>query len=105
MREILTVGLAAWRLARLLVREEGPFEVLARIRWFVGIPEVGMSYRAAPHGPVWSFLRGILTCQWCCTMWAAGILWALRRTPAARVLAAAGIAAMIVRIEEISRDE
>ena len=89
MIDVVRVALAAWRLSRLLVREDGPGEVFARLRARVGIPQVGHRQ----HDPI-SVLYGILDCPFCASVWAAGILWIVRRWRVVDVLAAAGLAAL-----------
>ena len=51
--DLLIVSLAAWRLAYLIVREDAPFRVMARLR-------------------ARTTLGGLLTCIYCCSIWSAG---------------------------------
>lgn len=65
---IVVCGLAGWRLASLLVDEDGPWAIFARLRHQAGAdaPEV--------HGLV----AEILTCVWCASIWtttAMLLLW------------------------------
>jgi hypothetical protein len=66
--EFLVFGLATWRVASLLVHEEGPWKVFLRLRKWAGIQhdEQGQALMI-PDG----FLAGILSCVWCCSMWVA----------------------------------
>lgn len=64
----VVVGLASWRLASLLVDEEGPGHVFARLRAAVGIP-------AGPGELPDSLLAGILSCVWCASVWVAPVFW------------------------------
>lgn len=58
--DMLILALAAWRLAYMLVYEEGLFEVFDRIR------------RVANN---WEQAGKLLSCVWCCSVWtAAGML-------------------------------
>lgn len=94
MRDVLLTALAAWRLARLLVREDGPFDVLTRVRYAAGVPQVGW-----PWSPPRPFLSGVLACEWCASVWTALLLWPLRRTAPVRILAVAGAAAVLIVAE------
>jgi hypothetical protein len=63
----LIVGLGGWRLASLLVHEDGPWSVFARLRRFVGGSGTGeMGF--------WALL---LDCVWCASVWTATGLWVL----------------------------
>lgn len=52
--------LATWRLTSLLVQEDGPARLFARLRAF-------------------STFGGVLECVWCCSVWVAGALLILER--------------------------
>lgn len=65
--EVLLLSLATWRMASLLVNEEGPFRVFERIREWVGI--------RGPEVPD-RFLAGVLSCVWCCSLW-VGAGWTI----------------------------
>ncbi len=80
MVDWLMTALAAWRLAHLLVNEDGPGAVFARLRYRAGVRVVPaqtadgqlMTARVAQT----SLAQG-LTCVWCVSLWTAGGLWAL----------------------------
>jgi len=81
------LGLGGWRLASLLVHEEGPFAVFARLRAAV-LPEPGAEY---------SFAAKLLDCVWCASIYttsALALAWQLH--PAIAALPAAWGAAVIV---------
>lgn len=61
--DVLILGAASWRLAFMVVREDGPAHVFARIRQR-------------------STLAGLLDCVFCMSVWAAVALWLLWLTPA-----------------------
>lgn len=88
----IIVGLASWRLASLLVDEEGPWHVFARLRRAVGIP-------AGPGMLPDTLLAGILACVWCCTVWITPAVWLLSYSapPVAGVLAAMTVALIAAR--------
>lgn len=61
MIALLIYSLATWRIASLLVCEDGPADVFKRLRQAV--------CRNA-------FLSGLLSCVWCCSVW-VGAGWML----------------------------
>ena len=63
---ILSLGLASWRIASLLVVEEGPFDILAKFRSFIGIRYDELS---TPYGT--NVIADAFTCIWCASMWIA----------------------------------
>lgn len=65
--EPLLLGLAAWRLAYLLIEEDGPFRLFARIRHIVGADEPGEL-----NGLAFAF-----TCMYCMSVWTSILLWLL----------------------------
>src|SRR5512146_1699195 len=73
MLDFLVLALATWRLAHLLVHEDGPLHALARLRALVGIQEVttltaqGMQTAYTAANPV---AEGLL-CLWCTSVWCA----------------------------------
>lgn len=84
--EMIVLGLATWRVSSLLVQEDGPFMMFYKLRERVGLKhdDSGNIY-LIPKG----FLPGILSCVWCCSVWAAGawmLAWYL--VPKATVIAA-----------------
>lgn len=72
---LFVTGLAAWRLANLLVNEQGPFAIFARLRYTAGIRQivtrdsdgipVGVAYSASNE------LAAALMCVWCTGFWTA----------------------------------
>lgn len=78
--DLLILSLAAWRLARLLTQEDGPYTCLKRLR-----------QRLA-----W----GVFDCIYCMSIWTAAALYLLWLTPAApivTVIAISGGAMMLYR--------
>lgn len=59
----LVAILATWRLAAAVYYERGPWDVWLKLRLW-----------AQNHSPFW---QGQLSCFWCCTFWAALLLWPL----------------------------
>ena len=76
MFEFIVLALATWRLANLLVNEDGPLYVFKRLREWVGIEEVttvtaqGLQTAYAAANPV---AEGLL-CLWCTSVWCAALL-------------------------------
>lgn len=91
IEEALVVGLSAWRLAALLVLEEGPFDVFERLRNFIIKP-----------GPIEGFFPKVFSCVWCMSVWTALISYALLLVEPIIVilLAAAAIAVIVQRLTE-----
>lgn len=86
--ELVIVGLAAWRLARLVVYEDGPLDVIQSIRG------------RAPDG----FWLTLLTCPYCLSFWtgAASLLVYRYLDPLPVVLVAAwGVAALIEDVKSV----
>lgn len=64
---------AAWRIANLLVAEDGPFHAFRRLRERVGIihDQDGVVLQTPDH-----FFANLLSCVWCSSMW-VGFGWFL----------------------------
>ena len=86
----LLAAFAGWRLASLLVTEDGPWKVFERFRALNGIPRVGILR------PRW--LGAMLSCVWCASCWTVAACWLagswLSWTPVA-VVAAMGAAVLV----------
>ncbi len=54
------IGLAAWRVAFLIVFEDGPFDSFGRLRRLVGVPL---------EGEISGFLPGVFSCVHCMSFW------------------------------------
>lgn len=68
---LVIYGLAAWRVASMLVNEAGPGDMFFRLRALAGIGhddnKIGV---IIPDG----FFPSILSCIWCCSVW-VGFGW------------------------------
>ena len=71
MLEFLVLVLATWRLTSLLVWEDGPFEVFAKLRHWLGVRYDDMSQ---PYGSNW-FAKGVV-CPACASVW-FGTMWGI----------------------------
>jgi hypothetical protein len=69
--EFVVLALATWRLTSLLVWEDGPFEVFARLRHALGVRYTEGSRQG--YGTNW-FAKGV-ACPACASVW-FGIMWA-----------------------------
>ena len=85
----VVVGLATYRLASLLVHEDGPWAVFERIRTRAGVPGPGEVAEA-------TFWASLLSCTWCVSLWLAPALWLLwELVPIAAAILAAATISMI----------
>lgn len=79
--DLLILSLATWRLAYMLAKETGPYDILTRFRArFV--------------------LGGLTSCVYCLSLWCAALLYLLWLTPAVvlvYILAASGGALLMYR--------
>lgn len=92
----LLAGLGGWRLASLLVVEDGPGAIFARLR-----ARAGLAWPATPE-PIEGFWAGVLSCVWCCSVWTVTALYALSYLhPMIAALPAAWGAAIVA--ERLSR--
>ena len=106
MITLVETGLAAWRLSRLLVHEDGPYAVLARLRKAVGLRAV---VRRGAHGEIVTERAALTTwaelfsCVWCMSLWAAALLSLPWRVVywLRRVLAVAAIACILQELTEM----
>lgn len=69
MIRLIVYALAVWRLTYMLVKEDGPEAIFAIFRAKAGV-------RYDPNGQAYgeNFLSEVLSCFWCCSVWAAAIL-------------------------------
>lgn len=88
MTETLLVGLAAFRLASLFVKEEGPFDMFGRIRRLVGVPE--------GPGEITGGFALLFSCMWCAGLWAALGCWAVYQVAPAVIIVLAAAAVVLI---------
>ena len=111
---MIELVLASWRLAHLLVEEEGPYAIFSRFRRFAGMRVAVMKQRedAPPQTvrvPSTTWAQG-LTCVWCVTVWTATLFVVLQRVPGVKILQrilsiSAGAVAVQEGVECLSRLE
>ncbi len=69
---ILVLGLICWRVSSLLVREDGPYDILAKFRRYIG---VYFDEFSRPQGR--NVIAKAFTCVWCLSVWMGlGLAWA-----------------------------
>lgn len=95
---LLILSLAVWRLTSLLVREDGPWNVLARFRTAIG---VHYDEYSKPYGT--NMLASALTCTWCASVWIsafAALFCETSQTFVGYVLTALALSALSILIDE-----
>lgn len=79
LTEFLIVGLAVWRISSLLVHEDGPFDLLGKMRHSAGVRYDEHSERYGQNE-----LANMLNCVWCTSFWVAlivvGLYWLVPTT-------------------------
>ena len=68
LADLVLLGLATWRLTKLVQDERGPFAILARIRALFGI---GHDEEGQPLSWPDTELGRLASCHWCGSIWAA----------------------------------
>ncbi len=89
---VLIVGLASWRIANMLVDEDGPFDIFERLRQAAGLRP----------GEVNGFLPELLSCIWCTSVWTTVLvflLWVIEPV-GVMILAAMAIPPIVHRITQ-----
>jgi hypothetical protein len=107
------LALAAWRLASLLVNEDGPFDAFRLFRMWVGVEPIVLKDAdgnlQAGTATKNSFAKG-LTCLWCVSVWTALALvvaeialmrWGVPRTVLRAIVATLAISALAILFHEV----
>ena len=84
--EAILIGLAGWRLANLLVNEDGPLEIFEHIRNIVGVRP----------GIISGLLPSIFTCIYCMSVWTTVISYGLWRLEPVIVMLLAAMSIAVV---------
>lgn len=77
MLVLIELALAAWRLASLLVDEDGPLAVFSRLRYKAGVRSVVLKNGQGNPEPVkvaQTPLAEVFLCVWCMSVWTAALL-------------------------------
>lgn len=69
LMDFLVLGLATWRLTSLLVKEDGPWDLFARLR-----SSAGVKFDAHSEPYAETFFGSLLMCVWCTSVWVGGFL-------------------------------
>lgn len=67
--DFILLGLATWRLASLLVQEDGPWDMFARLR-----SKLGVRFNERSEAVGTSFLSDLVLCMWCTSVWVGGAM-------------------------------
>ena len=69
---LVFLGIVCWRLTSLLVREDGPFDIFAKLRKFAGVSYDDYSRPVGNN----VFAKGLI-CVWCTSVWIGlALAWA-----------------------------
>ena len=101
--DLLILGLATWRLSSLLVNEDGPWEILARMRVAVGIR---YDQQSQPYAT--TVLSELISCVFCVSIWMGLLLSAgywLNARLTILVMSPFALSAMAVIIERVVSGE
>lgn len=74
--EFTIICLAAWNISSLLVQEDGPLHIFAKIRRLAGLdvgPDMHL-YKAYGIGAFRDFTASLFMCVWCMSRWVAAIM-------------------------------
>ena len=66
--ELIILGLATWRVASIIVSEDGPWQLFPRLRSWLG---VRFDERSIPYST--TALSGLVICIWCLSPWIGGL--------------------------------
>lgn len=86
--QLLVDGLATWRIAHILLRENGPWRVFRKLRDRLGVEY----YSEDNNSTVFTYKYEITICLWCLSVW-VGL--AVTRGRVARAFAASAVAVLI----------
>ena len=65
---LILIGLGGWRVAFLIVREDGPFDSMTKLRRALGVPD---------EGEIDGFFAKLLTCIYCTSFWTVAAMCAV----------------------------
>ena len=100
---LLVLGLATWRLSSLLVTEEGPFGILVKFRFIIGIKYDELSN---PVGT--NIIADLFTCVWCASVWVGlffVIIWLINANVAIIVSLPLALSAFAVLVDTFANKE
>lgn len=88
LEEAILIGLAGWRIASLLVTEDGPYDIFRRIRFLfqpIGIVD-----------PRQGFFDGLFSCMWCMSVWTTLLMYGLYALEPRAVIVIAAMAIALI---------
>jgi len=80
--KLIETALAAWRLAHMLVNEDGPWAIFSRLRYWAGLRLVavkGEDGRVHVSRVAANTLAEGLSCVWCVSVWTAALIIGVER--------------------------
>jgi len=90
------IAIAAWRIAHLLVHEDGPWDIVAKFRRLIGV-------RTDEYSQVYgkNQIAKLFTCVWCLSIWFGFIaaFWSDYETIPSYAINALAIAGIMVIVE------
>lgn len=99
--DVIVAALATWRIAHMLLYENGPFKVLRRLRVMLGV-----MYYDDDSDNIASSKYEITTCIWCLSVWvgaAVGVLWLLAPVWAFWIALPHALSACAVVLDKLTR--
>jgi len=98
--DFVIYGLATWRIASLLVQEDGPWNIFMRLRELTGIKhDDDGDVFMIPNG----FWPQLFSCIWCCSTWVALcwlVFWMAWPWMALRVAILFGFSTVAILVDE-----
>jgi len=67
--DFIILSLATWRISNLIVDEDGPWDILAKFRKFVGVFYDERSVRQGGN-----IIANAMVCVWCISIWIAAFI-------------------------------
>ncbi len=97
--DLAVTALAAWRLAVLLVLERGPWEIITRLRSWMGVEHDNdgdpLTWPTRMPGALFG-------CVWCMTFWTAGVMYGILLVRP-EVVIALGIWGLATAVDGVAR--
>lgn len=101
--DFVVLSLATWRLTSLVVKEDGPWDFLARLRHGVGV-----RYNENSTAFGLNVVGAAVACMWCASVWvgaAVCILYLLSRTTTLILCLPLALSAAALIVERMARHE
>ena len=98
----IILALACWRLSSLIVREEGPWDIFARFRYWLGVRYNAQSERISE-----TMLGQLVTCVWCTSVWVSVLFfipYSFFPNPTMLIASLLALSALTILIERLVGD-